>query len=290
VVLVRRLPRYRRRAAAIGLVSLGLACASAAWALRPVPSWRPPDGLRVTFLDVGQGDSTLLEAPGGAVLVDEGPPEADVAGQLRTMGLRSLAAIVLTHPQRDHIGGAAAVLDQLHVGEVADPGIDAPSTDHDAALEAARRHDVPVVTVRQGDVFRLGKLWLRILWPDEPGLPSEDPNEHAVVALASFGATDVLLTADAESDVTHRLPLRPVEILKVAHHGSEDPGLPDLLRVLRPQLAVISVGAGNDYGHPRPETLAALAASPGLETLRTDVSGRIVVESDGRTITVRAQR
>ena len=79
-------------------------------------------------------------------------------------------------------------------------------------------------------------------------------------------------------------------MLKVAHHGSEDPGLPELLRTLRPRLAVISVGLGNDYGHPRPETLAALRASPGLRTLRTDENGRIVVESDGRTITVRSQR
>ena len=90
--------------------------------LRPSPSWTPPRGLRVTFLDVGQGDSALVEAPGGAVLVDEGPPEADVAGQLRRLGVRSLTAIVLTHPQRDHIGGAAAVLDRLSVGAVADPG------------------------------------------------------------------------------------------------------------------------------------------------------------------------
>jgi competence protein ComEC len=224
------------------------------------------------------------------VLVDEGPPEADVAGQLRRMGIRALAAIVLTHPQRDHIGGAAEVLDRLRVGEVADPGIEAPSADHDAAVAAARRRHVPVVVVHEGDVFRLGRLVLRILWPDDPGLPSEDPNQHAVVALVSYGATDVLLTADAESDVTSRLRIGPVEVLKVAHHGSEDPGLSDLLRELRPQVAVISVGKGNDYGHPRPETIDALAAAPGLETLRTDVDGRIVVESDGRTIAVRAQR
>jgi competence protein ComEC len=289
-VLVRRLPRHRRRSAVVGLVSLALAATAGACALRPSPSWTPPHGLRVTFLDVGQGDSALIEAPGGAILVDEGPPEADVAGQLRDMGIRSLAAIVLTHPQRDHIGGAAAVLDRLRVGEVEDPGIEAPSADHDAAIAAARRHAVPVEIVDEGDAFRIGRLRFRILWPDEPGLPSEDPNQHAVVALASYGATDVLLTADAESDVTGRLRIPPVEVLKVAHHGSEDPGLPDLLRTLRPRVAVISVGEGNDYGHPRPETLAALRAFPGLETLRTDLNGRIVVESDGRTITVRSQR
>jgi competence protein ComEC len=287
---VRRLPRYRRGVAAVGLVSVALTLAAAACAFRPVPSWAPPQGLRVTFLDVGQGDSALVEAPGAAVLVDEGPPEADVAGQLRAMGVRALTAIVLTHPQRDHIGGAAAVLDGLRVGEVEDPGIEAPSADHDAAMAAARRRHVPVEIVHEGDTFRIGKLRLRILWPDEPGLPSEDPNQHAVVALASYGATDVLLTADAESDVTGRLRIPPVEVLKVAHHGSEDRGLPDLLRTLRPRLAVISVGKGNDYGHPRPETIAALRAEPGLETLRTDESGRIVVESDGRTLTVRAQR
>jgi competence protein ComEC len=287
---VRRLPRYRRGVAAVGLVSVALTLAAAACAFRPVPSWAPPQGLRVTFLDVGQGDSALVEAPGAAVLVDEGPPEADVAGQLRAMGVRALTAIVLTHPQRDHIGGAAAVLDGLRVGEVEDPGIEAPSADHDAAMAAARRRHVPVEIVHEGDTFRIGKLRLRILWPDEPGLPSEDPNQHAVVALASYGATDVLLTADAESDVTGRLRIPPVEVLKVAHHGSEDPGLPDLLRTLRPRLAVISVGKGNDYGHPRPETIAALRAEPGLETLRTDESGRIVVESDGRTLSVRAQR
>jgi competence protein ComEC len=86
--------------------------------------------------------------------------------------------------------------------------------------------------------------------------------------------------------VTAGLPLGEVEILKVAHHGSEDPGLDDELRTLRPRVAVISCGRGNDYGHPRPETLAALAASPGLAVYRTDLDGRVVVESDGRMLRV----
>ena len=291
-VLIRRAPAYRRGAWIAVLLSGALAVCAVGCALRPAPSWEPPRGLRVTFLDVGQGDSALLEAPGGAILVDQGPPEADVAGQLRQLGVRSLTAVVLTHPQRDHIGGAADVLRRLRVGTVVDPGLAAApaSPDETAALTAARTRQVPVVVVRAGEVYRFGRLRVRVLWPDGPGLESEDPNQNAVVLLATYGSTDVLLTADAESDVTLRLPLREVEVLKVGHHGSEDPGLPDLLRILRPRIAVISVGEGNDYGHPRPETLAALAAQPGLELFRTDVDGPVVVESDGRRLTVRSQR
>jgi competence protein ComEC len=108
----------------------------------------------------------------------------------------------------------------------------------------------------------------------------EDPNLNALVLVATYGTTDVFLAADAESDVTARLSLPEVEILKVAHHGSEDPGLENELRELRPRVAVISCGRGNEYGHPRPETLAALESWPGLSVYRTDEDGRVVVESD----------
>ena len=240
----------------------------------------------MTFLDVGQGDSVLLETPTARVLVDQGPPEAGVAGQLEGMGLRSLSALVLTHPQRDHVGGAAEVLRRLKVGVVLDPGLAVSGSDREEAVAVARDRRVPLRVVRAGDEFRVGGLVLRVLWPESPGTASQDANLGAVVLLASFGETDVLLTADAESDVTAGLHLGQVEILKVAHHGSEDPGLDDELRTLRPRIAVISCGRGNDYGHPRQETLAALAASPGLAVFRTDLDGRVVVESDGRALRV----
>jgi competence protein ComEC len=241
----------------------------------------------VTFLDVGQGDAVLLETPSGRVLVDQGPPEADVAGQLAAMGVRSLSALVLTHPQRDHVGGAADVIRQLRVGTVLDPHLAATGPEREEALAAARERRVPIGLAREDAEFRVGGLLLRVLWPPDPGLPSEDPNLNAVVLVASFGEVDVFLPADAESDVTASLDLGAVEILKVAHHGSADPGLADELRVLRPRLAVISAGRGNDYGHPRPETLAALTAVPELALYRTDLHGRVVVESDGRGLGVR---
>ncbi|MEP6909622.1 MAG: DNA internalization-related competence protein ComEC/Rec2 [Actinomycetota bacterium] len=251
---------------------------------------RPPKGLRITFLDVGQGDGALLQVPEGAVLVDEGPPEADVAGQLRRLGLRSLSMIVLTHPQRDHVGGAAKVLDGLHIGAVLDPAIPSASSDERAALAAARRDHVRIVVAREGARFRIGALQLHVLWPDGPGPSGDDPNNHAVVLLASYGQVDALLTADAESDVTGHLDIPRVEILKVAHHGSDDGGLSRQLQQLQPRMAVISVGAHNDYGHPTATTIATLTAQPGLAVYRTDRDGRVVVESDGKAMTVRTER
>jgi competence protein ComEC len=288
VLLVRARPRVRALAVAVAIAA---ALLFVGWRLLPGQApLPPPKGLRVTFLDVGQGDAALLQVPQGAVLVDEGPPEANVARQLRGLRVRALAALVLTHPQRDHVGGAAAVLRKLPVDTVLDPGLPSDSTDEAAALAAARAHHVQIVLARAGAVYRLGRLQIRVLWPDGPGPPGIDPNDRAVVLLASYGQTDVLLTADAEANVTAPLALHAVEVLKVAHHGSVDPGLARELQVLRPRVAVVSVAARNDYGHPRPETIAALEAVPGLRLFRTDVHGRVVVETDGERLAVTTER
>ena len=285
---LRRLPAWRRPAA--------LACAAAfmpaliVWQLWPTATLAPPRGFRLTVLDVGQGDSILLQVPGGAVLVDQGPPEGKVAQQLRELGVRRLSALVLTHPQRDHIGGAATVLRRIGVDRVLDPRLAASGPEEREATEAAADRGVPILEARAGETYRLGRLRLRVLWPNRAGAPSEDPNQLAVVLLASYGKVDALLTADAETDVTAPLLSRHVEILKVAHHGSADSGLDEELRELRPTIAVISCGRGNDYGHPRPSTVAALEATPGLSLFRTDENGRVVIESDGTRISVRSDR
>jgi competence protein ComEC len=286
-VLLWRLPRWRRLR--VAACAAALVPALLVWQLWPHPALPPPKGLRITFLDVGQGDAVLVQVPEGAVLVDQGPPEADVASQLRELGIRRVDALVLTHPQRDHVGGAEEVLERVAVEQVLDPRLAAESTLAADILRVAAARGVPVVEARAGAAWRLGRLRLRVLWPDGPGNPGDDPNRHAVVLLASYGTVDALLTADAETEVTARLLSRRVEILKVAHHGSEDAGLEAELRELRPAVAVISAGEGNRYGHPRPETLAALGDVAGLRLYRTDVHGRVTVESDGRTLDVRTQ-
>ncbi|HEX2045207.1 MAG TPA: DNA internalization-related competence protein ComEC/Rec2 [Gaiellaceae bacterium] len=286
-VLVAVRPPKARRAAAVLALAVALLVA---WRSAPEDARPPARGLRVTVLDVGQGDATLLEVPGGAVLVDQGPPEADVAHQLEALGVTRLDLLVLTHPSRDNIGGAEDVVRRLDVGLLLEPALPFDNPYGEPALAEARRRGVRVAVTRAGQEYRLGGLRLRVLWPDGSASPAADPNDHATVLLASYGSTDVLLPADAESNVT--LPLRPppVEILKVAHHGSADERLAELLARTRPRVAAVSAGAGNEYGHPAPSTVAALEAVRGLAVYRTDEDGGITIESDGQRLAVRTER
>ena len=287
VLIWARHATMRRRGQATTVLAVVAIAGLAGWRMLPQAGPPPPpSGLRITFLDVGQGDGALLQVPEGAVLIDEGPPEAHVVTQLRRLGVRALSVVVLTHPERDHVGGAADVLDAIPAQVVLDPRIAATGPDERAAIAAAHERHDRIVTARPGVTFRIGGLRIRVLWPDGPGLPSDNPNDDATVLLVSYGQTDALFTADAESNVLLPLHLPPVEILKVSHHGSRDEGLPSLLDDLRPRIAVVSVGAGNTYGHPTPETLAALGAQPGLAVYRTDENGAVTVESDGDRITV----
>jgi competence protein ComEC len=274
--------RRRRGWRRIGLVLIAVgSCALAIGSLLdPRGGVRaPPTTLRVTFLDVGQGNATLVEAPGFAALVDAGPEHAHVARRLRSLGVSRLDALVLSHAQADHVGGAAEVLDVLEVARVLDPGLPNVERFEQQALAAASRRNVPVVLGRRGVSLGLGAFRLRVLGPRHV-LRGEDPNSAALVVVAEWGSCRVLLPADAESPI--QLPLDPpaVDVLAVAHHGSDDPSLAALLRRVRPRLAVISVGAGNPYGHPAASTLATLAAA-GIPVERTDRDGEVSVTCPG---------
>jgi competence protein ComEC len=288
LAVVRMRPPRAPRLAVLVALSVLVLVGWRSWPEGQPPS--PPKGLRLTVLDVGQGDSIVLQVPEGAVVVDQGPPEANVAQQLARIGVRKIAMLVLTHPQRDHVGGAAQVLETHDVETVLDPALRSESADEENALAEARERDVPLLLARAGDSYRLGKLRLRVLWPEDAGAPGQDPNENATVLLASYGTVDVLLPADAESGVTLPLRLPHVEVLKVAHHGSADDGLSRLLGMIRPDVAVISCGANNDYGHPTASTLATLETAPGLDVYRTDEDGRVTLETDGRRISIATER
>lgn len=279
------------------VVVAALACmALAAGLARASRSPQVPRGLTISFLDIGQGDATLLQHGDATVLVDTGPPTGPILARLRDARVRRIDVLVLTHDALDHDGAAAAVLDAFPVGLVVD-GEEAGAAP--ALGPFGARPDVPVARLAArrrlrriasdaGQVLRAGPLELRVLWPQRrpAAPPGGEPNDRATVLHVRDGTFDLLLTADAESNITAALDLPVVEALKVAHHGSDDPGLPGLLQRLRPEIAVIEVGAHNTYGHPTPATLTALRAVPIVR--RTDRDGtvrvrvhddRIVVES-----------
>jgi competence protein ComEC len=249
-----------------------------------------PAGLRITFLDVGQGDATLLQWRRTAILVDTGPPDGPILTRLRHAGIRRLDLLVVTHAQADHDGGAAAVLRAMPVGLVLD-GRDGvrDSSGLRMAAQAARR-GVRTIGARAGEVLRIGAIALRVLWPASARGPADagaDPNQRAIVAEADAAGVRTLLTADAESDVLAGLDLGPVDVLKVSHHGSADPGLPALLQRLRPRLAAIEVGRHNVYGHPAAATVRALLAA-GAALVRTDRDGSVSVEPAAGTLRIHA--
>lgn len=271
-----------RWAAFAAALALGVAVALA-WRQHAIGPPTAPAGARISFLDIGQGDATLLQDHGAAVLVDTGPPGGPILARLRSAGVRRLDALVITHAQADHDGGAAGVLRAMPIGMVLDgrDGVVEPEGQRLAAEAATKR--VRRVTPDAGEVLRAGPLRIRILSPraDAPttAMTGADPNQRAVVAVADVGQMHVLLTADAESDVLDRLDLGQVDILKVSHHGSADAGLPALLERLHPRLAAIEVGAHNTYGHPVPSTVDALRAA-GAAVYRTDLDGTIRVTAD----------
>jgi competence protein ComEC len=284
----RRLPRAKRLALAMAAALTLLALTA------PVLDGPdPPAHLTVRFLDVGQGDATLIQHPDGtAVLFDGGPPEAGVTRLLRKAGVERLAVVVATHASRDHHGGLAEVIRRFPIGALLDGGDGTSDPTFRALLREAASRGVRHLEATAPLSLGLagGALRLTVLSPPPrpPGPAPEDPNPRAVVALVSAGAFDLLLSADAESDTLLPLNLPDVDAMKVAHHGSADPGLPDLLGELDPELAAIEVGP-NTYGHPAPSTLNALGRA-GVATYRTDRHGTVSLTVDGAEMRVDTER
>jgi competence protein ComEC len=226
------------------LAALAVTGAGAFALLAPGPPG-PPPGFVLSVLDVGQGDAVLLQDRDHAILVDTGPPGAPLVKHLRAAGARRLDAVLVTHSSADHEGGLRALLDAMPVGMVLDGR--GPGREHGGEGGGARFTDLPRPMPRgvpsAGQVLRAGRIAVEILWPPPGDERTGDPNLTATVALARMGRSTVLLTGDAESEVTLPLDLPPVDVLKVAHHGSEDPTLPDLLEETTPRTAVIPSGA-----------------------------------------------
>ncbi|HUH16555.1 MAG TPA: ComEC/Rec2 family competence protein, partial [Methylomirabilota bacterium] len=258
---------------------------------------RPDGQLHVTVLDVGQGDAILVEAPDGSAMLVDGGPDPELT--LRRLGAnlpwfaRRIEVMVLTHPHQDHVAGLVEVLGRFRVELLLHAGIGFENSAYDRLLADAATSPTVVVHARAGQSITLDpSTTVEVLYPaaaDAAGpLPDGDINNGSVVLRVRHAGFTALLTGDAEAPVESALVARgllgPVDLLKVGHHGSHSSTTPGFLSATRPSVAVISSGAGNEYGHPAPETLSALA---GIAVLRTDLHGDVEIASDGASCRIR---
>ena len=287
------LPDPRLSISAAGLL---IAAAVLLW-LRAVDG---PDGqLHLHFLDVGQGDSTLIVTPSGRQMLIDGGPDGDVVSQrlaeVLPGGDRSLDVVLLTHLDSDHSHGLLAVLDRFAVGAVLTGPHTVDSPVRPEWEQALARQDILPVEVSAGHRIALGDgVEVEVLNP-APGRPIGDTNNDSVAVRLQYGNVSVLLTADMEDEAELRLVNSGAEVsstvLKAGHHGSGTSSSQAFLDAVGPEIAVISAGLDNQYGHPAVDVLERLEASVGPRNVyRTDLQGTVEFVSDGATWWVQTER
>lgn len=247
--------------------------------------------LRVSFIDVGQGDSTLIQSNGFDVLVDGGhfPAGPTVVAYLKSAGVDSLEVMVATHGDTDHLGGLVRVLEDesISVGQLLYNGYPDDINAFTQMIELADARGIPIAVAQFPAEYNWGGVTAHVLNP-LPGVSDED-NELSIVLLLDQGDVEYLLTGDigtaTEAKIVARKTPVAADVLRVAHHGSRYSTSASFLAAVQPSEAIISVGANNSYGHPTNDVLERLAAA-GARIWRTDEQGTIVVNSDGVQLAV----
>lgn len=246
---------------------------------------------RVHFVDVGQGDCTLIELPGNKVmLIDAGENghESDVLNYLDRCGITKIDYLVATHPHSDHIGGIEEVVENYEIGEIYMPKIASTSWTYENMLDAIDKKGIYINSAYTGKtIFEYDGVKADILSP-EKNYQTDNLNNSSVVVRLICGKRVFLFTGDAEKVIEKNiLEYRNLlcDVLKVGHHGSASSSSEEFILETKPQYAVISCGEGNEYGHPHRETLELLDEIK-AEVLRTDKLGTIVISTDGENINV----
>lgn len=242
--------------------------------------------LTVDVLDVGQGDAILIRGGGKSVLIDAGDRDASTVEQLTALDVHRLDLVVATHPHADHIGRMPDVLAAFEVGLYLDSGLPHDTQTYRDTMAAVEQRHIPYRTASAGTHLNLGdEAVFTVLFPSGTALTGtrSDLNSNSVVLRLDHGQNSFLFTGDAEEPTERELMrggLEPVDVLKVAHHGSEHSSTPSFLDAVHPRYALVSVGSGNRYGHPDAACLQRLADAHAM-VYRTDLSGDLRVLSDG---------
>src|SRR5262245_91167 len=260
--------------------------------------------LQIYALDVGQGDSELIISPDGkSVLIDAGLPQAgeDVVAALRKRNISSLDLAVATHPHADHIGGMRQVIENFEVKNFLDSGQIYASSEYERLLRVIKEKKIKFIEAKKGMKFDLGSgVSLETLNPQGDGqwitkvrAGGSVENANSVVMRLTYGDFSMLFTGDAETETEQLMiksgePLR-AQVLKVGHHGSRYATSAKFLEAVSPEVAIISCGAGNRYGHPAQVTLERLQQA-GAKIYRTDLNGEIAIVTDGNKFEVHAAK
>lgn len=255
----------------------------------------PSEGkLIVKVLDVGQGDAVLLRSGGQITLIDTGDTESreNVVSYLKKEGVSVIDRLIITHPHNDHIGGVAAIFEQFTVKQIYDSGQLTTTNTYRKYLETVQKKKIPFALLVAGTRVDVGSgAVLQILAPEEPFFKEDngqsDLNNNAIVAKLTYGSFSMLLTSDAEKASEARMVKKYSDqlkstVLKVGHHGSTTSSTSAFLKAVAPEVAVITVGAGNDYGHPH-ETVLKRYQDRKIKMYRSDQHGTITISSDGAT-------
>lgn len=262
--------------------------ASAVWL---AIAFRPDNLLHIYFCDVGQGDAILIKTPQNKqILVDGGPGDRvlNCLSDALPFHDRSLDLLILTHPHADHLGGLIKALDTYEIKKAIFYQINYQSADFREFVDLVGRKRIENLEVAAGDVLALdqqtrAEVWYPLSNADLRVLGSSNVNDFSIILRLVCGDFEALLTGDAPDSVQQVLwgqgIVKEADVLKIAHHGGRDSLDKDLLQKVKPQLAIISVGANNRYGHPHAETLSQLRLAE-VEVKRTDLDGTIEVVSD----------
>jgi competence protein ComEC len=254
-----------------------------------------PDGkLHLYFLDVGQGDSILINTPGNYQILIDGGPNSRVLGQLsRVMPFwdRQIDLVVGTHPDSDHTNGLNSVLASYQVKQIWLPDFESPGENYQKLLEGIKREQITPVAPIQGDeLVTEDGVKIKVLWPKQKKPLVPTTNQGSVVLLLEYQNYKVLLTGDAESSVQPYGGFEDdIHILKVPHHGSKNGFKEGYLSSLKPDIAIVSAGKNNRYGHPDPGILAQLSEA-GSQIFQTASSGRIEVVMTSESWYTRTER
>lgn len=258
----------------------------------PVPETdKSGNPLTVSFIDVGQGDSTFIALPNGqTMLIDAGNPQdsGTILSVIKKYGFSRLDYVVATHPHSDHIGGMAEVISAVDVGKLYMPKKSHTTKTFENLVNTIANKGLSINTAKAGvNILDEGSLRIDILSPVSDSY--SDLNDYSAVVKMVYGNTSFLFMGDAENSVEYELLNNntdiSADIIKIGHHGSSYSSAESFISAVHPNYAVISCGAGNSYGHPHQETLALLQQK-NINVYRTDEAGTITAVSDGEIITL----